>query len=239
MPGAELRPDLAPAWLRPLVDALSHPVHASRVRRMLATRVPQRSGDDEAAVLIVFTGDPDTDTLPSDAAVLITHRHPSMRSHSGQMAFPGGRIDPTDTGAIDAALREAEEETGLAPHRVMPLAVMEAATTGGSRRKVRPVIAYAADPGPVHPASEEETDDVFFVPVSELVDAENRLVTGWSGWSGPAFLTGCYVVWGFTGVLLSVVLDLAGWAQPYDEDTVHDLRAVLEDSCNGETHSVS
>ena len=110
-------------------------------------------------------------------------------------------------------------------------------TTGGSRRQVRPVLAYAADPGEVYPASLTETDDVFFVPLKDLVDPENRIEVGWHRWSGPAFVVGCYVVWGFTGVLVSVLLDLGGWTEPWD-DTMQDLEEVLRASCNGEPHDL-
>lgn len=227
-----LAPERAPAWLRPLVAALADG-HRDRARGMLAGRVPQRGGADQAAVLILFTG---TSTgTAEDAAVLITHRHPGMRSHSGQMAFPGGRIDPGDAGPVDTALREAQEETGLDRDRVVPLAVMDPVTTGGSRRRVRPVIAYAENPGDVYPASPEETDDVFFVPVADLVNPANRLTAGWKLWAGPAFWAGCYLIWGFTGVLLSVVLEAGGWARDWDQDTRHDLADVLAKSCNGET----
>lgn len=230
----DLRPDAAPRWLRPLLDQLGRSDHAGRVRKMLASRVPQRGGEDDAAVLIVFTGNPHAAATPEDAAVLITHRHPNLRSHSGQMAFPGGKIDPEDAGPVDAALREATEETGLERDRVTPLAVFNAVTTGGSRKRVRPVVAYAADPGDVYPASEVETDDVFFVPLRDLVAPENRITVGWRGWTGPAFHVGCYLVWGFTGVLLGVVLEFGGWVRPYDEDTVHSLEDTLAQSYNGE-----
>lgn len=223
-----LRPEAAPEWLRPLVRALQDGKRAAVAREIMARRVRQKGGDDQAAVLICFTG-----ASLEDAAVLITHRTPTMRSHSGQMAFPGGHIDASDGGPVDAALREAHEETGLAPERVVPLALMEAATTGGSNRRVRPVVAYAPDPGEVWAASPAETDAVFFVPVAQLVDPANRDELGFSGWSGPAFWVGCYLVWGFTGVLLAVVLELAGWAKPW-EAKPGDLRAALERSCNGE-----
>lgn len=228
-----LRPDDAPVWLEPLVHALRDGKRASAARRLLATRVPQKEGADQAAVLICFTGDPTARELPKDAAVLITHRTPSMRSHSGQMAFPGGHIDATDAGPVAAALREAQEETGLDPAKVTPLAVMEAATTGGSNRRVRPVVAYAADPGTVWPASERETDDVFFAPIGGLIAPANRRALGWRGWVGPAFWSGGYLIWGFTGVLLAVVLELGGWEKPWDR-TPGDLSAALAESRNNE-----
>lgn len=239
MQDVALRPAAAPAWMRPLLGALEgnavSPGGAARVRRMLDGRLPRSASRDEAAVLILFTGDPHARELPADAAVLVTHRHPNMRSHSGQMAFPGGRIDPGDAGPVDAALREATEETGLERGRVVPLAVLDAVTTGGSARRVRPVVAYAADPGPVHPASEEETDDVFFVPVADLTAPANRLSVRWRGWTGPAFWAGDYLIWGFTGVLLAVLLELGGWAL-LDDAPVHDLADSLARSRNNERH---
>lgn len=233
MADVPLQPEAAPAWLRPLVAALADDTLAGRARELLATRVPQRGEKDQSAVLMLIAGDPHAERMPADARLLITHRSPDMRSHSGQMAFPGGHIEESDGGPVAAALREAGEETGLDSARVTPLAVLQPVTTGGSRRRVRPVLAYAEDPGEVYPASLAETDDVFFVPLQELIDPSKRIEAGWRAWSGPAFHVGCYVVWGFTGVLVSVLLELAGWAKPWD-DTVRDLNAVLEESCNGE-----
>lgn len=229
---APLRPDRAPRWLQPLIEAIADGGRAIP-RRLLSPRVRQKGGEDQAAVLILFAGDPRATEVPADARVLITHRTPRMRSHSGQMAFPGGHIDPGDGGPVNAALREAEEETGLDPGRVIPLAMLDAATTGGSNRRVRPVVAFTPEPGEVYPASEEETDDVFFVPIRELVDPLNRAMLGIKEWSGPAFWAGEYLVWGFTGVLLAVVLDLGGWVLPWDEKP-GDLRAALARSANRE-----
>ncbi|OEX95816.1 coenzyme A pyrophosphatase [Corynebacterium sp. BCW_4722] len=228
MADVQLRPEAAPDWLAPLVRALERGEEASITRKLLATRVRQKEGKDQAAVLICFTGE-----RLEDAAVLITHRTPTMRSHSGQMAFPGGHIDATDAGPVDAALREAEEETGLARERVVPLTLMQAATTGGSNRRVRPVVAYAPRPGEVYSASPAENDDVFFVPLAEFVNPENRENVTWHGWVGPAFWAGCYLVWGFTGVLVAVVLELGGWVKPWDERP-RDLAEALERSCNNE-----
>lgn len=231
-----LRPEAAPAWLAGLLEALEGDGGAARARRMLGRRVIPRGAEDDAAVLILFTGDPGAATLPEDAAVLITHRHPNMRSHSGQMAFPGGHIDPEDCGPVDTALREATEETGLGRDRVVPLAVLDAVTTGGSRRRVRPVVAYAAEPSKVAPASEEETDDVFFVRVADLADPAQRLRVRWRGWTGPAFWARGYLIWGFTAVLLAVLIDLGGWGAPTGagEAGAVELADALARSRNGE-----
>ena len=77
----------------------------------------------DAAVLIAFTDRP-------DPGVILTQRPQWLRSHAGQVAFPGGKIDPDDRDAIDAALREAEEEIGLSPRDVTVAGVSEPYRSG-------------------------------------------------------------------------------------------------------------
>ncbi|MCT2288629.1 CoA pyrophosphatase [Corynebacterium sanguinis] len=231
MADVALVPELAPGWLTSMVAGMETSQRSKRAQELLSGRTVQRPERDDAAVLMLLTG-----ANAAEAEILITHRTPTMRSHSGQMAFPGGRIDDTDLGPVDAALREAWEETGLERERVTPLAVMPSLTTaGGRRRAVRPVLAYSADPGSPYVASPVETDDVFFAPVTELLAPENRLDVGFFGFTGPAFWVNDYLVWGFTGVLLDVLFDAAGWATPYDP-TVVPLRRALKRSRNGERH---
>lgn len=230
MADVPLRPEAAPRWMRPMVDGVADLGRTAHARSLLSRRVPQRHAPDEAAVLMVFTGDDS-----ARAGVLLTHRTPRMRSHSGQMAFPGGRIDPGDRGPVDAALREAWEETALDRSRVSPLVALSSLTTGGSRRVVRPVLAFSSDPGSPYAASPAETDDVFFAPVAHLVDPANRVDVGMLGWSGPGFYVAGYLVWGFTAVLLDVCFDAAGLTRPYDNEVV-PLRRALEGTRNGERH---
>lgn len=223
-------------WLDGLADVLSAPGNAKLVNTMqghmrLASRKSRRS-----AVLMCFTGDAQAAELPGDARILLTHRTPTLRNHSGQMAFPGGRVEPDDSGPVDAALREAHEETGLEPSRVETLAVLESIAVGPSGHPVNPVLAYAEDPGDVWCASPEENDDVFFVDLAHLIDPVNRFRVARLGWSGPAFDVGGYVVWGFTASLLAVMIREAGWEEPWEHKDAVDLRAALRASRNGEGH---
>lgn len=231
-----LQPERAPAWLDGLTQTLSAPGSARLVTKMqghmrFASRKPKRS-----AVLMCFTGDEQTATLPEDARILITHRNPTMRNHSGQMAFPGGRVEREDGGPIDAALREAREETGLKPDRVVPLAVLESIAVGPSGNPVNPVLAYSSEPGEVWSASPEENDDVFFAPVSHFIDPDNRFRVARMGWSGPAFHLNGYVVWGFTASLISVMIREGGWEEPWEDKDPVDLREALGSSRNDEGH---
>lgn len=223
-------------WLKDLAAVLSAPGNAALVNSMqghmrLASRKSRRS-----AVLMCFTGDADEPALPDDAQILLTHRALTLRNHSGQMAFPGGRLEPEDAGPVDAALREANEETGLDPERVETLAVLEPIAVGPSGHPVNPVLAYAQDPGEVWCASPEENDDVFFVDLAQLIDPANRFRVTRLGWSGPAFDVNGYLVWGFTASLLAVMIREAGWEEPWEHKDAVDLRKALRASRNGEGH---
>jgi len=104
--------------------------------------------------------------------VLLTERTTHLSSHSGQIAFPGGKTDPEDTSPIDTALREAEEEIGLQRRQVEVLGSLPVYTTG-SAFIVTPVVAlvqacYSMTPNP------HEVADVFEVPLSFLMDPANH-----------------------------------------------------------------
>ena len=232
----ELHPQRAPRWMRHLVTRMEEANEHPDVRRVDARgRLTANPADRSAAVLMLFSGaDHLQDDPPSDAAVLLTHRSPTMRSHSGQIAFPGGRIDRTDVNEIDAALREAWEETGLDRTSVTPVATMDPVHIHASGYPVHPVLGHWHTPGEVGVASPAEADDVFPAYLSDLVDPRNRLMVGWAGWHGPAFTINDYLVWGFTAGLLSALLHQAGWEQDWDRETTLDLQDTLAKSRNDE-----
>ena len=135
--------------------------------------------------------------------------------HAGQPAFPGGGVDPGDDGPIGAALREAQEETGLDPAGVTVVGTMPEVYVARSANRVTPVLGWWHTPCPVHPAAPDEVDAVERVPIAELVDPRNRLrLRGPGGYIGPAFRVRGLLVWGFTGRLLSGVLAAAGFERP-------------------------
>lgn len=154
-------------------------------------------------------------------------RASTLRHHAGQAAFPGGASDPDDDGPVGTALREAREETGIDTARLHPLATMERMFIPPSGYHVVPVLAYSADPGPVSVVDAAETAIVARVPVRAFVDPENRLMVyrhiNTSRYAGPAFLLNQMLVWGFTGQVISAMLDVAGWAQPWDSGRLLEL----------------
>lgn len=119
-----------------------------------------------AAVLVPVVDRPD------GATVLLTVRAAALRNHSAQIAFPGGRIDETDAGPIETALREAEEEIGLDRRFVTPLGYLDAYLTGTGYRIV-PVVARV-EPYFELSFNPVEVDDAFEAPLGFLMNAANH-----------------------------------------------------------------
>jgi 8-oxo-dGTP pyrophosphatase MutT (NUDIX family) len=220
-----LRPQLAPPWLRPLLAG----IHDVDPALFVQHRVPPAPGARRAAVLIAFAEHP-----AHGPDVLLVERASTLRDHAGQVAFPGGGVDPGDADELATALREAEEETGLAPDGVVPLAVLPRLHLPPSGFLVTPVVAHWARPVAVRAVDPAETAAVVRVPLAELADPANRLrVRHSSGFAGNAFAVAGLIVWGFTGGLLSALLDLGGWTRPWDESRVVDLERAWSAARSG------
>lgn len=230
---ATLRPQDAPAWMHELIEAAAAGSVGAHVRDVMGIRADENAAR-QAAVLVAVWGTGDGPELPDDASMLMLHRAPTMRSHAGQLAFPGGGIDPGDTSIVDAALREAWEETGLDRHAVTPVAQLTAVPVRSTSFPVHPVVAHWHTPARIGEHSPEETDDVFTVPIRELTDPANRLTVRWHKWFGPAFWVGDYLLWGFTAVVVDSILRNAGWAQAWDGKPTLDLLDALARSRNNE-----
>lgn len=241
----ELTEDI-PVWLRDFARA----ARTGNIQDLIADearRVPERDAKGNpprySAVLVLLGGDSlfvpgkDAAEFPENATMLLTHRNPSMREHSGQVAFPGGRREPQDEGPIQTALREAWEETGVNPEGIQPLAVMEPIYIDRSNFAVVPVLAYWAEPIDVYPAT-SENDWVKAYPLSELVDPEKRFHLHFEKWSGPGFDVEGMILWGFTGSVVTALLQRAGWEKPWEQEArSFDLFRALRSSANGEALS--
>jgi 8-oxo-dGTP pyrophosphatase MutT (NUDIX family) len=150
-----------------------------------------------------------------------------MRSHPGQVSFPGGSVDPEDASAAATALREAEEETGLDPAGVEVFATLPQLWLPPSNFAVTPVLAWWRTESLVHAVDPAEVHAVYRVPIAELLDPEHRVsVRHPSGWTGPAFLIGDtkdLVLWGFTAGIISRLFDFLGWTRSWDPAVLRDL----------------
>lgn len=103
-----------------------------------------------------------------EARLILTERTPHLRAHSGQVAFPGGKIDPEDDGPAGAALREAQEEIGLAPAALDVVGHLDGyITTSGYR--IAPVVAIARAPF-AYTINAQEVAHVFEAPLAFLMD---------------------------------------------------------------------
>jgi 8-oxo-dGTP pyrophosphatase MutT (NUDIX family) len=178
-----------------------------------------------SAVLLLF-GESEDGSGPD---ILLTERSATLRSHPGQVSFPGGRIDPADRGARAAALREAHEETGLDPDGVAVVGTLPELYLPPSDYVVTPVLAWWARPSTVSVVDPAEVARVARVPVAELVDPANRFrVHHPSGFVGPGFGVRGLFVWGFTAGILDRLIQLAGWERDWDTDRFEQLPAQPE-----------
>ena len=206
-----------PAWLEPVRRAAEE-ITVEELTRFVP---PEGATTRRGAVLLLF-GDG-----PAGPDLLLTERAHDMRSHPGQVSFPGGSIDDTDESPAHAALREAEEETGLDPAGVDVFATLPELWLPPSNFAVTPVLGWWRQDSPVHAVDPAEVHAVYRVPVAELLDPEHRVsVRHPSGWTGPAFLIGDdkdLVLWGFTAGIIARLFDYLGWTRPWDETQVRDL----------------
>lgn len=223
-----------PDWLAGLAERVGDYHGGSLPQRLRQRVVPPGAGTRPASVLMLFGESHTTDGSAAasldvpDADVLLLQRASTLRHHSGQVAFPGGVQDPGDDGPIGAALREAEEETGLDPAGVDPLVVMPTLYLPPSGFVVSPVLAYWREPSPVHAVDQGETARVSRIALSDLVDPANRFQIRYRAmFKGPAFTVDGMLVWGFTAGLLSTLIEEAGWERDWDTGDVRELDASL------------
>ncbi len=108
----------------------------------------------------------------AEVSVILTTRASTLKVHSGQIAFPGGKIETTDRDPIAAALREAEEEIGLEARHVVPLGYLDPYLTR-TGFLIWPVVAKI-EPGFALTINRGEVDDAFEVPLSFLMNADHH-----------------------------------------------------------------
>ena len=136
--------------------------------------------------------------------MLLTQRTADLASHAGQVAFPGGKVDPEDAGPLAAALREAEEEIGLERRFVEPLGFLDGYQTGTGYR-IAPAVALVSE-GFTLRLNAREVAGAFEVPLAFLLDPANHQTQSLE-WRGKqrtfyAMPYGDHYIWGATAGMI-------------------------------------
>jgi 8-oxo-dGTP pyrophosphatase MutT (NUDIX family) len=160
---ARLSFDVPPGLIDPNIIPESGDPGTDRMLEIIAREQPVRP----AAVLIGIVE-------REEPMVLLTQRSADLNEHAGQIAFPGGKIDATDKSPLDAALREAEEEVGLARSYVDPIGYLDLYGTGFGFR-ILPTVARVR-PGFALRINRSEVVDAFEVPLAFLMNPANHQV---------------------------------------------------------------
>jgi 8-oxo-dGTP pyrophosphatase MutT (NUDIX family) len=138
-------------------------------------------------------------------SVLLTRRTAHLDHHAGQISFPGGRVEDSDTDAVAAALRETQEEIGLDPSRIEVLGRLESYVTI-TNFTVVPVVGLVHPPFDLKP-DPFEVDEVFEVPFAFVLDPANHQRHFREGPDGSkryfyALPYGPHYIWGATAAML-------------------------------------
>jgi 8-oxo-dGTP pyrophosphatase MutT (NUDIX family) len=153
--------------------------------------------------------------LEGETHVLFIKRASTLRLHSGQMALPGGSVEPTDTTVVMTALRESQEEIGLDPARVEVLGLLNPVFTVVSNYLIVPVVAYLPQGPGILRTQPGEVAEVIFARLSALASPSISHTEEWTrdGQSRTIYFYdyGKYRIWGATGRIFSEFLEvLAG-----------------------------
>ena len=147
--------------------------------------------------------------------VVLTRRNDELRTHAGQVSFPGGRVDATDADAVAAALRESAEEIGLDPQAAEPLGFLDCFDTI-SGYCVTPVVARIAASALLRP-NPAEVAEVFEVPLAFLLDPArlHMLTMDYRGRTRQihefeAYAPGGHRIWGATAAMLFNLMSRMG-----------------------------
>lgn len=180
---------------------------------------PQGSTPKQAGVLALIYPEHKTHTINHNAELrlILTRRTDSLRGHSGQISFPGGKRDPDDTSFAQTALRETCEELGICQDTIELLGMLSRIYIPPSNFHVYPQVGYL-NQTPEYKPNPLEVAEVFSIPLSALLDEkykqQEKRTFGESTVMVPYYAFNGHKVWGATAVMLS--------------ELEHRLRVVLD-----------
>lgn len=202
---ANWRPGAPAPWAGRELASFGEILERIRVRGPGAPPLFELEGARESAVLVALFED------GAGPEVLLTRRSRHMRAHHGEVSFPGGRIEPGETPTL-AALRETEEEVGLAPALVELVGELDQLATLASRNSIVPIVGRLDERPDLAPAT-SEVDRVLTVPLAELVRDDTYRSERWGSDIGERamhfFLLDDETVWGATARMLVQLLSIA------------------------------
>jgi 8-oxo-dGTP pyrophosphatase MutT (NUDIX family) len=207
-----------PDWLKPVVDSLAD----IAVSDLTAWAPPPDSNPRQSAVLLLFAED------EGGPYVLLTERSHGMRSHPGQVSFPGGKLETHET-TVEGALREAHEEIGLEPSGVEVLGALPTLWVPPSNFSVTPVVGWWAQPSEVTVKSADEVHAIHKATIKDLCDPQWRIRVHSPrapGFVMPGFLIGDdhdVILWGFTGGVIHRYFAYMGWLTDVDDPPFVEL----------------
>lgn len=209
---------MEPVTKQEFIDRFVPHLHAGPPPEVLDSSLPAIRSDDDlngglaqaldektraAAVLVALL------ERDGELHVLLTQRSHELPTHAGQIAFPGGKIDPTDAGPVECALRETHEEAGVAPEFVEPVGFLDVYQTRTGFRVV-PVVAFLK-PGFTLVPEPGEVTAIFDVPLAHFMNPANHLRHSrqWRGATRQFYAMpyGEHYVWGATAGMLKNLHD--------------------------------
>ncbi|HEX4210501.1 MAG TPA: CoA pyrophosphatase [Candidatus Binataceae bacterium] len=191
----------------PLVNGFADKLELIRQRLAPADAVPLPPTREHkaAAVLLPLT------VRGGELALLFTRRNDRMKTHAGQVAFPGGRLDLSDQDLVSAALRETYEEVGIHPAQIHVLGSFPGRRTLQTDIMVTPFVGVVAD-GAGTVADPKEVAEIFYVPLGALRDKRYRTKVQPAGSTRigqlPAIVYEGQTIWGLTYYLTLSFLGL-------------------------------
>ncbi len=184
-----------------------------------STSPPERSGEgrpprgpDEviaAAVLVPLY------ELDGEPHLVLTRRRDDLRSHAGEISFPGGRRDPEDADLAETALREAEEEIGLGRSQVSLLGELPPTSTFVTGYVIHPFVG-SIPPGVSWKPSEREVDAVLELTLAEVRASRTRTMMKRRGFTfeTDAYIVGEHLIWGATARIIEHLLEALATGLP-------------------------